>query len=114
MKKKEWKKFNDNEILEGRGFFISYNPNTNLSKSGLGKVYNLMGAQIGHITGITLEDDGRAETALVKKNNETRPRKFYILNGDFRKEYSELVPKGFKTCYKFFNSKSEFKSGWSD
>ena len=53
-------------------------------------------------------DDGSVETALVKNG------KYYILNGDFRKEYEEIIDKGFSACKKFFDSKPELHSSWSN
>ena len=52
-------------------------------------------------------DDNRSETALIKND------KYYILNGDFRKDYEKF--KTFKECKKFFDSKKdEFQSNWSN
>ncbi len=104
--KSKWKDLGDNQILEGKGFFISYNPDTSSSKMGLGELYNKLGAFYGSMLGEKIEDDGRAETALVNK------KIFYILNGDFRKEY-EIISKGFNKCLEFYKSKPELHSGWS-
>lgn len=85
-----------NFILRGDGFKISYNPDTQSSTI------------IDCFSGDKNADGSYQETALLYKGN------FYILNGDFRKEYEELVPKGYQACYDFFLSKSEFKSSWSN
>lgn len=54
------------------------------------------------------------ETALVK-DNKTKPSNFYILNGDWRKEYKPLIKKGYKECKKFFESKKkEHINFWSE
>lgn len=90
-KQKGWGMQSDNEVLGGDGFFVSYNANT--------------GSKISCFAG-----DGEGdETALVKGD------KFYILNGDFRKEYSELVEKDYGKCKKFFDSKkAKYQSSWSN
>ncbi len=109
-KKLGWRKVDTNSVLDCNGFFISYNPQT--GKTDLGKLLNTIGGMMGSIVGKELEADGRAETAIVKeikgRNN------FFILNGDYRKQYEKLAPKGFKACMDFFKLKEEFKSGWSD
>lgn len=49
------------------------------------------------------------ETALVKGN------KFYILNGNWLKEYKPLVKKGYKECKEFFEqNKNEYQNFWSN
>ena len=49
------------------------------------------------------------ETALVKDTS------YYILNGDWRKEYAELIPKGYEACKKFFDEhEAEYKNFWSN
>lgn len=48
------------------------------------------------------------ETALVKDD------KFYILNGDWRKEYKEVNGKGFDKAYEIFMGNLDKKSFWSN
>lgn len=89
-----------NYLLEGDGFYISYNPDTSDSHmlTGLG---NMIGADL---------DDGE-ETALVKKGD---PNIYSILTGDFRDDYEKLVDKGYDACYEFFQSqKAEHGNNWS-
>lgn len=81
-----------NSVLKAEGFYISYNP-------GTGMKFSFFAGDNGV---------GSDETALVKDRN------FYILNGDHRKEYEELVDKGFDVCYDYFLSKPELKSSWSN
>lgn len=51
------------------------------------------------------------ETALCTLS----PWSCFILNGDFRKQYEELVDQGYDACYNFFlTQKEEFGSSWSD
>jgi hypothetical protein len=85
-----------NEVLDGDGFFISYQPNQNV----LGiKSFSA--------------DTSSGETALVNKKASSF---FYlILNGNFKKEYEKLVPLGYDACVKFFNEmKKKHKSSWSN
>ena len=79
-----------NLTLDGDGFYISYNSGESL----LGP------------------DTTNGETAIcLKESSVANP--FYILNGDFRKEYEELVPKGLEACMEFFKSQSDKISSWS-
>lgn len=94
-----------NEVLEAKGFYISYNPSPGESSFG-----SLMETFVTMFAGE--EMDRSAETALVKKIGDKR--KFYILNGDFRKEYAKLAPRGWKACYAFYLSKRLLQSTWSD
>lgn len=80
----------ENHVLKKENFYISYNPKPCATLPGFAS------------------DGGGDETAIVKDG------KFYILNGDFRKEYEELVDQGFDACYNFFKSKPELKSSWSN
>jgi hypothetical protein len=50
------------------------------------------------------------ETALVDyKNGAT----FYILNGDFRKEYESVIDGGFEACLRVYKSNLDKRSSWS-
>lgn len=64
-----------NKVLDGNGFYISYN--------------NYDTALYGNDT-----------TALVDNDM----KEFRILNGDHRKKYNKLIPKGFKKCCDYFNN----------
>lgn len=44
------------------------------------------------------DDYGSNTTALVVG----QMQRFFILDGDFRKEYQNLMPQGFRACYQFF------------
>jgi hypothetical protein len=89
-----WEENGMNSILEYPDFYISYNPN--------------MGG-MGGFRGFR-SDNGAPETALCNSG------KFYILNGDFRKDYRQLaIDGGFDKCFTFFKSrKSEKGSSWSN
>jgi len=83
-----------NQVLEGKGFFISYNPRP------------------GQMFGGWVADDGGDETALVRTGKGRNT--YYILNGDFRKDYEKLINDGFVACKKFYDKKrKKFKSSWS-
>lgn len=85
-------------VIDGDGFFISYNPNTS-NTFGLTFVSALFAG----------DGDTPAETAIVKDGD------FYILNGDFRERYRPLVPQGFDACLKFYKANmAEHGSSWSD
>lgn len=112
MKKINWKYLNDNEVLIGKGFYISYNSFTSASKSGLGGMFNALGGVVGALAGIELETDGRAETALCVKQKGGRTT-FFILNGDFRKEYEIALKEGLTACKKVYKANIKNKSNWS-
>lgn len=99
--RKVWIKNDRNSILEGDGFYISYNMAT---QQGLGPIFTDMASMLGG------EEDGE-ETALVI---ETKPRRTYkILTGDFRDEYEKLHP-SLEACLEFFDSqKKEHGNNWS-
>ena len=82
-----------NEVLEGDGFFISYHPTPGVGIS------------------FFESDDGSDETALVKEDSDI---KYRILNGDYRKEYEELIPQGFEACLAFYEKMCvEHDSSWT-
>lgn len=72
-------------------FHISYNSNT----------HTMISAFHG--------DGAGDETAIVDNVNS----QYYILNGDWRKDYEQLIDKGFKACKDFFDAHQEHKSSWS-
>lgn len=81
--------------------YISYNPNAGDS---------LVGALCAEIL-TTIKGEYHS-----KKSEETAIRansKWYILNGDFRKEYEGLAHLGIQACIDFFYSQPEHKSNWS-
>lgn len=57
-------------------------------------------------------DTNAGETAICDYRGDSP--EYYILNGDFRKEYEALVNKGIEACLDFYRSKKdEFNSSWS-
>ena len=85
---------NGNEILEGDGFYISYNSNP--------------GEGLSMFQG----DGGSDETALVNPDNPDN--EYRILNGDFRAEFEAIIEQGIVACLKLYNEqKVENGSSWS-
>ncbi len=80
----------NNALLEGDGFYISY-------ATALGLRTIAMFAS----------DDNSDETALVIEG------KFYILNGDYRKDYEKLVDQGPEKCLAFYHQHDN-QSSWSE
>ena len=96
-----WIKSLNNLVLQGEGFYISYLDNTH--DDSFLDVFEELGDLVGIKTGQT-------ETALVVPNSTP---KFRILNGDFRKEYESLVPKGLGACVEFYEqNKAAHRSDW--
>lgn len=85
-----------NDLLEGDGFFLSYNRRP--------------GEGIGLFSG----DAGSDETALCVLSPDGG-RKYLILNGDHRVEYAAAVPQGLAACIAVFESRrSTQRSSWSE
>ena len=98
----EWKNARGNTVLHGEGFYISYLGDTHGDPTV--ESLNMLGGMLGIKTGST-------ETALVVPNSTP---KFRILDGDFRKQYEALVPKGLAACVEFYEKhKATARSDWS-
>lgn len=82
-----------NFILEGNGFFLSYNP-------------SLCDGMAFFSPDTLLE-----ETALV--DTSTDDYKYFILNGDFREEYESVVAEGFEACFGVYTKHNDKHSSWS-
>ena len=79
-----------NSTLKGEDFYISFNGNP-------GEGLPLLGG-----------DTDEGETALCYGG------KYFILNGDFRKDYEQLLAKGFDECFKFYEkNKVTAQSSWA-
>lgn len=86
---------NGAQRLAGDGFFISYNPRTDL----LGSDPN---------TGISYAGNEPRETALCNW------AATLILNGDWRQQYEDRVDQGYDACYQFYLAKKAiYGSTWS-
>ena len=83
-----------NYVLDGDGFFISYQPNP-------------------CPMGVTFfaSDNYSDETALVVPSDSKN--KWRILNGDFRKEYENAIRNGLKACIEVYEANISQKSSWS-
>ena len=90
-----WIKNGKNYILSDVGFYISFLDYQTSTTLGINSWSN---------------DKDQDETALCNRLN----GEFYILNGDYRKEYEELFPKGYEACYDFFLANQDKKSSWSN
>ena len=92
--KMEWKKISNNEVLSGDDFYISWLQDT----SSLG-----ISSWVG-------DDNNKGETALCKDGD------YFILNGDFRKEYEKYFDEGFESCKKnvYDKMKKTNSSCWSE
>lgn len=85
----KWKKpapYAENEILSGKGFYISFNP---------GPSINFTGSSV-------------PETALKGENGP-----WLILSGDFRKDYEKAAPKGYEACVKVYEKNKQHRNGHS-
>lgn len=85
-----------NEILKGKDFYLSYNPQTGTN--------SLLADFASALTG---NENGKEETALYSHGV------WYILNGDFRKEYEEAFDGGFDACAAVYKRNIAHRSGWS-
>lgn len=78
-----------NYVAEFDGFAVSYNPDTDAGLS-------------------IFAGDGSDETALMIGG------KYFILNGDFRKDYERLALRGAEACLAFFHEKeAAHGSSWT-
>lgn len=106
MSKKHWEHINNNIILRGDGFYISYNDAAGSKDMELHQQSVIMDALLGAMLGEEVER--QEETALCFDNT------FLILNGDFRSEYENLIGKGLDECKKFYaKNKKIHQSVWS-
>jgi len=97
------KESHTNMILQQTGFYISYNPS----------IEKMIADEI--ITSITTipPREGKDETAIVVPSAGKIPYDFFILNGDFRKEYEEIGD-DLKECIKFYlKNKEQYGSKFS-
>lgn len=98
-KQTKWQNLGNNMCLIRRGYYISFNPDTNLSVEG--QMFNMLGAIMGGLDG-----NGESETALVKNGE------FKILKGDFRKHYEKC--KSYAECVIFFKKNAKkHRSDWT-
>lgn len=103
--KNKWIKKDNGQVLSGNGYYISY----------VKFVKGTVAADL--FKGFFMPDctDERTETALVivDENGNSDTGRFYILNGDFRKEYEQACPNLKKSLSIYRKHKAEFGSAWS-
>ena len=98
--KPKWTKSGmNNYVLVGKGFYLSYNPDTSIEHDFFTDLGNMMGGNL---------KDGE-ETALY--NRETG--KWYILECDFRKEYTKAFPNYGECKRVYMKNKNKNRSNWS-
>lgn len=88
-----WKSFGGggHVVLEADDFYISYNPAPCEGIPSFGP------------------DTSVGETALVSDGT------YWILNGDWRKEYEAVYEQGFDACLAVYKAnKAKYKSSWSE
>ncbi len=87
--------------MDRKGWYVSYNPDISFIEKnypmGFVNTFPVELFKEGKVSNI--------ETALVADGE------FYILNGDWRKEYEKISSK--KKALEFFRSKREFINPWS-
>lgn len=93
----------NNQTLTAEDFYISYNPAT--GDDELGSLITMLGNAISPDE-LSMRDG--EETALRGPD-----RAWYILEGDFRKEYEEAFPKGFEACLQVYKANISKRSNWS-
>ncbi len=88
-----------NYLLDGEGFYVSYNPNT---------CGSLLGSFFGG------DGDGEETALCVPKGRKDGGTLYLILNGDFREDYEKLAPQGLDACKAFFEGhKGAHRSSWT-
>jgi len=95
-----------NYILKGNGFYVSYNPDTFTSYFGRGLPPGFFTDLANFIDPSRQLKDGE-ETALYDGEN------WYILEGDFRKNYLRAFPKGLEACKRVYERNKAKRSNWS-
>ena len=98
----KWKNLGSNSILQGKGFYISYNPSTGANHMG-GLLTNL-----GNALGADLKDGEETALCIEKKSG----KEWAILEGDFRKEYEKAFP-SLMRCKKVYEKNKDKRSNWS-
>lgn len=89
---------NGNSFMKGDDFYISFNPSP--KPLFVGMIFEML--------------DNGPETALCINDKESfTGTAFYILDGDFRKDYEKLIQLGKEACLKFYFDHPEAKSRYS-
>lgn len=102
----KWKKIANNYTLSGDGFYISYV--SGRKTDPLLVMLTELGNSIKKSVGDDKEFTDGEETALCKDGE------YFILTGDWRKEYEKAFPKGYEACLEIYkNNKEEHSNEWS-
>ena len=93
----------NNIVLSHKDYYVSYNPDTGAEPAALGLtlIANIL------TTGRSFEDG--EETALKDK----KTGEWYILKGDFRKEFEAAFPKGIDALIAVYEKNKDKRSEWS-
>ena len=87
-----WKQYEFNQVMDGDDFFVSYNPDTT---AAFGAISLFAGDGVGEETALCI--DG----------------KYFILNGDFRKEYEDAIDNVDHCRAIYDKNKAEHDSSWT-
>lgn len=99
----KWEKIINNEILQFDGYYISYNPDTQKDHLGMTGIANMMASLVD--PDLSFKDG--EETALYNEKTSV----WYILEGDFRKEYEAC--NSFEECLEVYKNNIDKRSNWS-
>lgn len=100
-----WNKAGNNYTLRGDGFYISYIP--------AGTDPGPMDILASVVWDESNSRQQAGETALCV--GETYPKlknAFFILVGDYRRQYEELLPKGIQACLEFYFAQPKSERSW--
>ena len=104
-----------NYTLEADGFYISYRPPT--PKEDDPVLAHPISLAMRVLMGVDGHNDEAGETAFcVRASFPTMINPYFVLNGDFRKDYEGLIAAGGKAkeCWEFWLSQSEHNSIYSN
>lgn len=114
---KPWKKNKaGNWILEGKGFFVSYQDFQGV-KDEMRKVLGKESAALKDIkpeTALCVRLKKQEKMTLGGKFLGNKKHKYLILCGDHREQFGKLVPKGLKACLDYFNAHQDEVGFWSE
>lgn len=95
-----------NQVIQGNGFFLSYNPQAGDGMSGL------VARVLTSITGKEYGD--RVEETALRIDHPDGSRTWCVLDGDFREEYTEALSGGIASVLEVYNRhKAAHRSNWS-
>lgn len=107
-----WIKIDNNEVIEGANFYISFAPGNVRPEDPL----SVMILGLAEMLTGDMSTSAEGETALCcLAAFPGVTNAFFVLDGDYRKAYEELLPQGLDACLKFYfaqprSSRSPFTS----